>query len=126
MNRRISDTTIDEARAINVGDVASQRGFTFDRHGNHDGPCPRCGGRDRFSISIRKNAFLCRQCHPEDGGGAISLVMFLDGVGFREAVRTLAGDSDDRPASEPRPSPIEKATGRPGNNNHMQKIYVKR
>jgi hypothetical protein len=91
-NRRLADADIDRAQAVSLGDIAHERGFTFDRTGNHVGPCPRCGGRDRFSISIRKGAFLCRQCMPKGGGGAISLVMLLDGCGFRDAVETLIGE----------------------------------
>ena len=87
----LSAEQIARAEAVNIGDVASERGFAFDRAGNHAGPCPHCGGKDRFSISVRKGAFLCRQCHPKGGGGAISLVMFLDDVGFRDAVQTLTG-----------------------------------
>jgi len=90
-SRRLHDADISVAQAVSIADIASARGFAFDRAGNHAGPCPRCGGTDRFSISIRKGAFLCRQCHPKGGGGAISLVMFLDAVGFRAAVEVLIG-----------------------------------
>ncbi len=90
-SRRLHDADISVAHAVSIADIASARGFAFDRAGNHAGPCPRCGGTDRFSISIRKGAFLCRQCHPKGGGGAISLVMFLDDVGFRAAVEVLIG-----------------------------------
>jgi hypothetical protein len=45
------------ARAIDTADIALERGFVFDRAGNHVRPCLRRGGRDRFSISIRKGAF---------------------------------------------------------------------
>jgi CHC2 zinc finger len=85
----LSAEQVASAQAVNIGDVAIERGFTFDRKGDHAGPCPLCGGTDRFSISVRKGVFLCRQCQPKGGGGAIGLVMFLDGVGFREAVETL-------------------------------------
>ena len=52
---------------------------------------PALRRKGRFSISVHKGVFLCRQCHPKGGGGAVSLVMFLDDVGFREAVQTLTG-----------------------------------
>ncbi|MGM4958103.1 DUF7146 domain-containing protein [Bradyrhizobium sp. 604_D8_N2_3] len=47
--------------------------------------------------------------------------MFLDGVGFREAVRTLMGDSD-RLAHTPRPAPVIKPA-ETGNNNSMHRIW---
>jgi hypothetical protein len=90
-SRRLDDADIDRAQAVSIGDVASERGLALDRADNHAGPCPKCGGVDRFSISVHKGAFLCRQCHPKGGGGAISLVMFLDNVVFRDAVMTLTG-----------------------------------
>jgi hypothetical protein len=100
-SRRLDAADLDRAQAADIADIAIERGFAFDRAGNHAGPCPRCGGKDRFSISARKGAFLCRQCHPKGGGGAIRLVMFLDACGFREAVETLIGE---------RHAPVKSAT----------------
>jgi hypothetical protein len=54
-----------------------------------DGPCPICGGDDRFSISTRKQVFNCRGC--KAAGDVIDLVRFLDGTEFIEACTTLAG-----------------------------------
>jgi hypothetical protein len=55
---RLDDADIARAQAVSIADIAIERGFVFDRAGNHAGPCPRCGGKDRFSISVRKGAFL--------------------------------------------------------------------
>lgn len=52
------------------------------------GPCPRCGGDDRFHC--KDEWFFCRQCHPELGD-IIEFVQWKDGVGFMEAVSTLSG-----------------------------------
>jgi putative DNA primase/helicase len=56
------------------------------------GPCPVCGGTDRFSINTAKRVFNCRQCNV--GGDVIALVMHLDGVDFKTAVSTLTGEPD--------------------------------
>lgn len=40
------------------------------------GPCPRCGGDDRFHVHTAENWFFCRKCHPKRGD-AIELVRFL-------------------------------------------------
>ena len=40
----LTDAEIASAQAINICDIARERGVTFDRKGNHAGPCPRCGG----------------------------------------------------------------------------------
>lgn len=56
------------------------------------GPCPRCGGRDRFIVRPNGRGemppgFWCRQCHWT--GTAIDWTMHADGVGMPEAVRRL-------------------------------------
>lgn len=40
------------------------------------GPCPRCGGTDRFHLQTAEGWFFCRQCHPKRGD-VIELVQFL-------------------------------------------------
>ena len=56
-SRSLDPADIDQAQAVSNADIALERGFVFDRAGNHVGPCQRCGGRDRFSMSIRTGAF---------------------------------------------------------------------
>jgi hypothetical protein len=60
------------------------------------GPCPGCGGADRFGINSRKinkhgnrGVFGCRRC--EAGGDVIALEQFLKGTKFRQAVKDLSG-----------------------------------
>jgi hypothetical protein len=65
------------------------------------GPCPVCGGTDRFSINVRKQLWNCRGC--QCGGDIITLVRHLDGLDFGEAVRLLAGEQrHERHAAEPK------------------------
>lgn len=52
------------------------------------GPCPKCGGHDRFHVTA--NWFFCRQCH-EKRGDAIEYMRWLRGVDFREACALLSG-----------------------------------
>jgi phage/plasmid primase-like uncharacterized protein len=54
------------------------------------GPCPACGGKDRFSVNTRKRIWNCRGCGK--GGDVIALVQHVEGVGFREAVERLADE----------------------------------
>ena len=100
----LSSEQIARAQAVNIGDIARERGLKLDRKGDYAGPCPRCGGTDRFSISARKGVFICRQCQPKGGGGAIALAMFLDGIGFREAVEVLVGERSISVKSQPIPA----------------------
>ena len=88
---RLSTDEIANASSIDIGTVARMRGLNLKRQGREFiGPCPVCGGVDRFAIHRAKQLFHCRGCDGK-GRGAISLVMFLDSAGFREAVETLTG-----------------------------------
>lgn len=51
------------------------------------GPCPLCGGHDRFGVNPARNLWNCRRC--ATGGDAISLVRHVDGVDFLRAVEIL-------------------------------------
>lgn len=78
------------ARATDI--LASARRFvSLKRKGanEHEGPRPRCGGRDRFGVNTRKRVFNCRGCNAR--GDVIALVMIAKGVSFAEAVVELAG-----------------------------------
>ena len=54
------------------------------------GPCPRCGGRDRFAVNPSKQLWNCRGCGR--GGDALDLVRHVDGCSYREAVRAFEGE----------------------------------
>jgi phage/plasmid primase-like uncharacterized protein len=69
------------------------------------GPCPRCGGRDRFQISLRKRLFLCRGTA---AGDVIDLVRHIDDCSFAAAVETLTGQ--ERPAVRVVPAPARPKT----------------
>jgi putative DNA primase/helicase len=88
------DSWIERARAVRIEDETDRRGIKLNGKPGKParcGPCPRCGGDDRFAIHIGKQVFHCRICGGK-GGGTIDLVMWLDGVDFIRAVETLAGD----------------------------------
>ncbi len=86
---------IEKARDVRIEDETASRGIRL--HGRIDrcGPCPVCGGDDRFSINVRKQVFLCRGCNA--AGDVIALVQHLDGLSFQEAVETLADSREPRP-----------------------------
>jgi CHC2 zinc finger len=85
---------IEAARGTPLEELASKYGL--DRTLKHAGcelvgPCPKCGGTDRFSINPAKGVWNCRGCKKNAGDG-IGLVMHLEGCGFREAVELLTPD----------------------------------
>ncbi|MBD3804878.1 MAG: hypothetical protein IE919_16790 [Thioclava sp.] len=53
------------------------------------GPCPVCGGRDRFNINTARGVFLCRQCGGK--GDGIALVRHTLGCSFPAALDYLEG-----------------------------------
>lgn len=57
---------------------------------NRAGPCPVCGGNDRFYINTKQNKWGCRQCH-KSGKDVISLVMHTERLEFVKALEAITG-----------------------------------
>jgi hypothetical protein len=89
---------IEQARAMPIEGVASALQLRKAGSGERIGPCPQCGGTDRFSINTRKNVFNCRG---HGGGDVIALQQLLTGVDFLAACEILTG------------SPAPRSNGRP-------------
>lgn len=55
---------------------------------NKHGPCPMCGGKDRFRFDDKngRGTWICSQCGAGDG---VALVMAYLGLQFREAVQRI-------------------------------------
>jgi phage/plasmid primase-like uncharacterized protein len=106
---------VDRARTIGLGIVLHDRGIKLAGRGqNLAGPCPRCGGKDRFAVHLGKGVFHCRGCGGK-GGDAIAFVQFLDACGFREAVEILTGSRTpiENPTKPPTlPAPASDDDGR--------------
>lgn len=86
---RIPDHILAQAKAIDLADYAGRFVELRKEAANEwAGPCPKCGGTDRFHVT--EAWFFCRQCHPERSD-AIGFVCWLDGCGFRQAVDKLTG-----------------------------------
>ena len=95
----IASSAIERARAVPIEEEIARRGIKLRGTVERAGPCPRCGGRDRFAANVRKQVFNCRQCGAK--GNVISLVQWLDNCTFTEAIETLAGESTERPPIKP-------------------------
>ena len=81
------DEWVAEARAVTVAAELTRRGIKALHEQN--GPCPACGGTDRFAVNLRKNIFICRASGA--GGDAIALCEHLDGTTFQASCETLTG-----------------------------------
>jgi hypothetical protein len=100
------DPRLMEAKAMSMSEVVDRLGIAGLRRNGWElsGPCPICGASghnpksgpvDRFNINLRRNGWLCRKC-PASGGDQISLVRFVNGCSFRDALTFLCGDSPSR------------------------------
>src|SRR6516225_4280064 len=96
------DNWLDKARAVPIEREIEHGGIKLNGgQVERAGPCPICGGDDRFSINTKKGVWNCRGCGK--GGDVINLVEHLDGVSFIPACTTLTGEP---------PPPKGKADGK--------------
>jgi hypothetical protein len=98
---------IAQSRAALIEREVERRGIKLRGRVHRCGPCPVCGGTDRFSINVKKQVWNCRGCGL--GGDVIALVQHLDGTGFVAAVQTLTGKRTSSPAA-PMAAPTGSAT----------------
>jgi hypothetical protein len=100
--RAMNDAAIERARkadilavAVNLLGVRGLKGKA-----NPAGPCPRCGGDDRFGITRSKGLFNCRRC--KVGGDVIDLVQFIRGGTVGEAASLINREARQRPSKRGR------------------------
>ena len=85
-----SEAWVERARSVPIAREVERRGIKLRGRIERVGPCPRCGGVDRFAINVKKGVWNCRGCGV--GGDVIRLVEYLDGVEFIAACETLTGE----------------------------------
>jgi hypothetical protein len=90
---RVPAESVARAREADILEVARRYG-TLCRVGGAEyaGPCPVCGGKDRFSVNTKKRLWNCRKCGR--GGDVISLGQHADGATFAQAVAALSGEGE--------------------------------
>ena len=84
---------VSKARAVPIEQEIERRGIGSKLRTQGKeliGPCPVCGGHDRFSINPKKRVWNCRGCGT--GGDVIDLIRHIEGVDFITACTTLAGE----------------------------------
>jgi putative DNA primase/helicase len=69
-------------------DILSAIGLPSKALSGKHGPCPICGGKDRFRFDNKRGAgtFFCSQCGPGDG---VELVKLFKGVDFKSAAALI-------------------------------------
>jgi CHC2 zinc finger len=100
---------IEQARLTPIERVLESRGIRLKGGKERCGPCPICGGVNRFSVNTTRQVFNCRGCGGK-GRGAIDVVQFLDGCDFPAAVATLV-DRRERPLPKLAPVPTKAPDG---------------
>lgn len=55
-----------------------------------NGPCPKCGGKDRFRYDRAKEFCFCNQCHRTGNGDIIANAKWFTGQSFLDTLDTLA------------------------------------
>jgi len=105
--------------AVNLAELAEQY-TTLKRCAVSEwaGPCPKCGGTDRFHVHD-SGWFFCRQCWPFDNGEAhdtIGFLQWVEGLDFRSACERLSSGSADPvpPRLSPPPPPRRTRSAPPG------------
>lgn len=107
-----AEELVEAARGVSLADAAPLLGLKLrGRAREHPQPCPKCGGRDRFSLNTAKNEWVCRG-EGVGGGDAIGMaahVLDLDTrsrAGFLGACSAVTGlpvpDGEDRESAADR------------------------
>lgn len=95
----------DSAKAADPVAFIAGRGYKLVKQGvEWIGPCPRCGGHDRFSINPKRGVFNCRGF---GGGDWIDMVMHVDDCDLIAACTALTGKE---PPERPRNSSGQSRT----------------
>lgn len=90
---------IDDARKTDIAAMATRLGARLRRSGRElIGPCPACGGTDRFSINPAKGVFHCRGSGRS--GDVIELTAYVTGERFLAVCEIISG----RPSPDHTPS----------------------
>jgi DNA primase len=74
-----------------IGGATRLKRVSASEGGEYAGPCPMCGGRDRFRVQPARGRWLCRRCTTGKWSDAIALHRALNHSSFDEAVRALCG-----------------------------------
>jgi len=86
------EAAIRRAREADILGLAESLGARLKKAGGEwVGPCPRCGGHDRFAVNQSKSVFNCRGCGV--GGDAIRLVAHVTGSSFAKTIEFITGTS---------------------------------
>src|SRR5277367_1751262 len=92
--RLVDPRLVEAARAADIVALGERVGARLKRvtatEWKWAGPCPACGGTDRFALNTEFGTFNCRGF---GGGDAIAMVQHARGLDFVAAVEFITGES---------------------------------
>lgn len=99
---------VERARAADILATANALGARLKRAGAAEnvGPCPLCGGTDRFAVNSKQRVFVCRGSGA--GGDVIALAMHVKACEFIPACETILGEPPPGRDSRPPDPEIER------------------
>ena len=83
--------SIDELKKILPAISDSVKGLCKESESSLCGPCPKCGGTDRFVYRIDQQRFWCRQCNP-GGGDVIDFHAWIEGITIKDLFKKYIPD----------------------------------
>lgn len=94
------DPRLDEAHSLPIAEVVERLEIVgLNRTGGElVGPCPDCGGTDRFGVNLQRNVFNCRRCGA--AGDQVALVRHVLRLDFRAALDWLCGPVEELTQAE--------------------------
>lgn len=98
----LSDSDIQAAKSRDLVEVAQSYGLKLEKAGKeYKALCPfHSEDTASFTITPSKNLYRCMGCGA--GGDSITFVREMQGIGFRQAVMTLNGQSESDTSSKPK------------------------
>ncbi len=97
----------EQAKRVDLVALAGQYTNLSGNRGEVCGPCPKCGGTDRFHV--KGSLWFCRQCAPAEQTGwhdSIHFARWLKGLDYAGAITFLTGYFPE-PAPVARQKPVE-------------------
>ena len=117
MSPRIDADVVRQAAQGRWHHILAGLGIVVPSHPRKHGPCPTCGGKDRFKFDDRDGfgSWYCNQCQPHAGDG-VRLVMNARALRFPDALAAVGGvlgldlsqSAKPRPPLPPLPAPIDR------------------
>jgi len=86
------DDRLDASKGIPMAEVIARLGIGGLKRAGQEmvGPCPVCGGTDRFAVNLLSQLSICRRCGLA-AGDQVGLVMGVMGLPFKDALAWLMG-----------------------------------